>query len=167
MAESNQKGRTKSGERYVRLTNFMTGTLAWLSLTPAQRAVYCELARVYNGSNNGWLGLSVRTAAARCNINKDTAAKAFRVLEERGFIERVTQGGFSRKTPHSAEWRLTEWPCDKSHAALTKAYQNWRPAVAPLKPSCKTRSQSGGHAVPKEGTVTPFRSPKSGQRAAI
>ena len=112
----------------------MTGTPAWHSLKPAERAVYLEVARVYNGCNNGSLALSVRDAADRCNINKDTAGRALRVLEERGFIECVTPGGFSRKTPHATEWRLTEWPCDRSHAPATKAYQAWRPTAAESPP---------------------------------
>ena len=148
-----KKGRSKGGERHVRLTHFMTGTPAWLSLKPADRAMYCELARVYNGANNGRLALSVREGANRCNINKDTAAKSFRRLEERGLIECATPGGFSRKTPHAAEWRLTEWKCDFSGAPATKAYQSWRPPMA----DCKNRSETKGQPVRKEGTVTPFR----------
>ncbi len=126
MARHDHTGRSK-GERHVRLTYFLMGTPAWLSLTPAGRAVYLEVARLYNGSNNGLLGLSVRDAAKRCRINKDTAARALRILEARGFIECVVPGGFSRKTPHAAEWRLTEWRCDASHALPSKAYQHWRP----------------------------------------
>ncbi len=126
MAKHDVRGRSKF-ERYVRLTHFMTGTPAWGSLTTQERAVYLEVARVYNGANNGSLGVSVRMLAARCNISKDTAGKALHVLEERGFIVRMTPGGFSRKTPHAAEWRLTEWPCDETPGAATKAYRNWRP----------------------------------------
>ncbi len=35
------------------------------------------------------------------------ACRAFTELRERGFIELVTKGAFSRKSPHASEWRLT------------------------------------------------------------
>src|SRR4051812_15162650 len=100
-----QRGRSKS-ERFVKLTWFMLESQAWRSLTPAARSVYVELAKVYNGRNNGWLALSVRDAADHCRINKDTASKAFAALQATGFVECVTPGGFSRKVRHATEWRL-------------------------------------------------------------
>lgn len=165
MAKHDHKGRSK-GERHVRLTHFMTGTAAWLSLKPAERAVYLEVARVYNGGNNGLLAISVRTLEERCNINKDTAGRALKVLQERGFIERVMAGGFSRKTRHAAEWRLTEWGCDKTHAPATKTYQAWRPSTAPAAAKCKTRPLQTGRPVPSNRTVTPSRSLQTGQKGA-
>jgi hypothetical protein len=33
-------------------------------------------------------------------------------LQERGFIDCMTKGAFSRKAPHASEWRLTWWSCD-------------------------------------------------------
>jgi hypothetical protein len=35
-----------------------------------------ELIMLYNGYNNGKIGLSIRDAATRCNIGKATAARA-------------------------------------------------------------------------------------------
>src|SRR5258708_16712574 len=127
MAKMDQRGRTKGWERHVRLTHFMTGTAAWLSLTPAQRAVYLEVARVFNGRNNGWLAVSVRGLADRCNINKDTAAKALKILAERGFIVCATPGGFSRKTRHATEWRLPEWRGAQMHKSPTEAHRELCP----------------------------------------
>ena len=45
-------------------------------LRPNTRAVYVEISRIYDGSNNGRIGFSVRTAATRCRIAKDTAKRA-------------------------------------------------------------------------------------------
>ena len=149
------KRRTRSGgERHTRLTYFLTGTAAWLSLTPAERAVYLEVARVYDGRNNGFLGLSVRRAGERCNINKDTAARALQTLVERGFLELATPGGFSLKLRHAAEYRLTEYACDKTHAAATKAYQRWRPSPPEER---RTRSPSKGQEVRFGGTERTLR----------
>ena len=61
----------------------------------------------YNGTNNGRLGLSVRRASERCNIARGTAQRAFVELQDRGFVDCMTKGAFSRKSPHATEWRLT------------------------------------------------------------
>ena len=47
--------------------------------------------------NNGRLGLSIRRASERCNIARGTAQRAFAELQERGFIDCMTKGAFSRK----------------------------------------------------------------------
>jgi hypothetical protein len=106
---------------------YMLNSPAWLSLTPAQRAIYVEVRGRYNGYNNGSIALSTRDAAARCRINKDTASDAFAVLQERGFLECVTPGGFSRKVRHATEWRLTDVACDKTGLKPSKLFMKWRP----------------------------------------
>lgn len=105
----------------------MLNSLAWKALKASSRAVYVVLAQRYNGSNNGRIALSARDAADLCNINKDTATKAFRELIELGFIECATPGGFSRKVRHATEWRLTQHRCDLTGALPTKAFVRWRP----------------------------------------
>jgi DNA-binding transcriptional MocR family regulator len=102
--------------------------VAYLSLSPAGRAVHVELVRLYNGGNNGRLALSVRVAANRCRIARNTAARAFVELQDRGFIELVTRGGFSLKTRHAAEWRLTHLPCHASGQLPHKSFMRWRPS---------------------------------------
>ena len=153
MANSqNKTGRSKS-EPFLKLTWFMLESPAWRSLTPAERAAYIELAKLYNGRNNGWLALSIRDAADRCRINKDTAAKSLAALQTAGFIECVTPGGFTRKVRHATEWRLTGERCDKTGTLPSKAFMRWTP---PPPRKCRTRSQSRADAVPSIGTVTPF-----------
>src|SRR5260370_37099010 len=51
-------------------------------------------------------------ASEGSNIARGTVSRAFIELQERGFIECMTKGGFNRKTPHASEWRLTWWSCD-------------------------------------------------------
>lgn len=148
-----RRGRSKAGGHFVRLDSFMMESAAWRSLTPAARAVYIEVRRRFNGHNNGWLALSVRDAAGRCNCNKDTARKALSTLQERGFIECVTPGGFTRKVRHATEWRLLDERCDKTGALPSKAFMRWRP---PPTDERKARSEKGADPVPSFGTVTPF-----------
>ena len=88
---------------------------AWRILTPVARAVLIEVMAIYNGSNNGYLALSARTAAERANCSKDTAARAFRELCAKGFIELSIQGAFHRKDRHASEWRVTLYPCNRTH----------------------------------------------------
>ena len=153
VSRHNKTGRSTT-EPFVKLTWFLIESPAWRSLTPAARAIYIELAKLYNGRNNGWLALSVRDAAERCRINKDTASKSLAILQEVGFIDCVTPGGFSRKVRHATEWRLNSERCDKTLALPSKAFMRWRP------PACqesRPRSQSGSASVPLNGTIQPFQ----------
>lgn len=125
MGKPSIKGRSNHGGKFTQLHEFMMQTEAWRSLSPAERAVYVEVARVYSGSNNGFLARSVRQLADLTNINKDTAGRCLVRLQDRGFLECATPGGFSRKTPHAAEWRLTQHKCDKTGAPPTKLFLKW------------------------------------------
>ena len=107
---------------HVRLYRWLLDSPAYLSLSCPARAVLIEIARSYDGYNNGRIALSVRRAAERCNIARGTASRAFDELQERGFIECVTQGSFSRKTQHASEWRLTFWKCDVTDDLASKAF---------------------------------------------
>lgn len=110
---------------HVRLYRWLLDSPAYLSLTCQARAVLLEIARGHDGTNNGRLGLSIRRASERCNIAKGTAARALAELQERGFIECMAKGAFSRKAPHASEWRLTWWPCDVTGTLASKAFMRW------------------------------------------
>lgn len=144
------KGRSKGSGPFVQLHWFMLDSEAWRHLTPAARSVYLEVARAYRGSNNGFLGLSARTAAERCRINKDTACRALQELQDLGFIVCAMRGGFSRKVRHASEWRLTTEKCDRTGETATKAFMRWRPEPTPQRNS---RSEKKAVAVPYLRTV--------------
>ena len=110
---------------HVRLYSWLLNSPAYLSLSCPARALLVEITRLYNGRNNGQIGLSVRRAAERCNIARGTAQRAFTELQERGFIELVTKGAFSRKSPHANEWRLTFNTCDVTGELASKAFMRW------------------------------------------
>jgi hypothetical protein len=146
MGRANRTGRSSGGGRFTAVHEFMQSSAAWQALKPQDRAVYLEVARVYNGSNNGYLIRSVRQLAELANINKDTAGKCLGRLVDLGFVECATPGGFSRKTPHAAEWRLTQYKCDRTGAMGTKAFLRWRPEM-------QNAVRNEGQAVRNEGTV--------------
>lgn len=119
------KGRSKT-DRFVMLEHWVLGSEAWKSLTPQAVSILINLMRRYNGRNNGEISLSVREAATAVNINKDTAGRAFRELEEKGLIRRVTPGGFDYKLRHATEWELTMWPRRDGEVAA-KDFMRWQP----------------------------------------
>ncbi len=108
------------------LPHYMLRSSAWRSLSPVATTIYVDLASRYNGSNNGWLALSARAAAERAGCSKNTAARAFAELIERGFIDLCSPGHFDRKRPHAAEYRLTLYPCNRSGEHASKRFTRWR-----------------------------------------
>lgn len=126
----NVTGRSRSTYgKFVPLPEFMMASEAYRSLRPLPRVLYVEVARIYNGSNNGFLALSTRDAADRCGVTKNTVTPAFRELIAKGFLELACPGGFSRKVRHAAEYRLTLERCDRTGALPTKAFMKWRSSM--------------------------------------
>ena len=131
-----KNGRTIMPARYIMLYHWMMKTEAWRSLDGNARAIYVELASRYGGpgSNNGRIAYSARQAAENLHISKDTASRALKVLQDRGFIAVVTKGAFSRKNPHATEYRLTEFDCDVTGELATKDFTRWSPPVPVVVP---------------------------------
>jgi hypothetical protein len=120
-------------DRFVGLPHWMLRSHAWRILTPVARAALIEVLAIYNGSNNGYLALSARTAAERTNCSKDTAARAFHELCRAGFLELSIQGAFHRKDRHASEWRVTLHPCNRTHEPASNAFMRLKPAPQNLK----------------------------------
>ena len=55
MAGHNKKGRSKGGGHFVQLHDWMMNSAAWQALSPAERAIYIEVARLY-ATVLGWVG---------------------------------------------------------------------------------------------------------------
>jgi hypothetical protein len=118
------KQRTDKADRYFQVHHYMLKTDAWRALSAPARTVYLQIGFRYDGFNNGKIALSVRDAEAECNINKDTASRAFHELVERGFIVETRHGGLSRKTRLASEWRMTAYKCDLTGAFKTCAFMH-------------------------------------------
>jgi hypothetical protein len=122
---SKRRGHT---ERYVWLRFWLMDSPAWQSLPCNARALYVELAKRYNGNNNGRISYGVREAR-KLHIGKTAAGQALRFLQDRGFIVCTKKGAFSLKAVKDAsEWRLTEYASDFPAAHATKEFMSWRPA---------------------------------------
>ena len=161
MARHNRTGRSTGEARHVRLYHWLTETAAWQSLGPTPRAVYAEMAKRYGGpgSNNGKLPYSIREAAESLHICKTTAASALTVLQERGFIVPMTKGAFSRKVRHATEWRLTEFPCDVTHALPSKEFAKWSPEIQNTVPLQTSTVPISGPGFPKRPLTVPVAVP--------
>ncbi len=146
----NHKGRSTT-ERFVSLPHHMLRSLAWRSLSPVARCIFLELAAIYNGGNNGFIALSTRDAAKHVRCSKDTAARAFFELTEKGFIVCCSRGHFDRKSPHASEYRLTLHSCNRTGEKASKAFMHWR-----LDEAKSVAGPMGGTAGPTSGTVQGF-----------
>ena len=110
----------KTGPRFVQLFHWEMDNAAYKDLSGNARAIYLEIKRRYNGSNNGFIVYSVRQGADDLKIGKSTAARAFIELQTHGFIAAEQRGAFhwkidvtgERHRPAS-EWRLTAYPNDR------------------------------------------------------
>ncbi len=58
---------------HVRLYRWLLDSAAYLALSCPARAILVEIARNYDGMDNGRIGLSVRRAAKRCRTAPETA----------------------------------------------------------------------------------------------
>jgi len=115
-------------ERFVWLRFWLMDSPAWRSLPCNARALYVQLARRYNGGNNGRISYSVRQASQDLHIGKHAAVLAFKALQCRRFIICTKRGAFSWKTVcEASEWRLTEYPNDFPPEHASKEFMRWRP----------------------------------------
>lgn len=119
----NATGRNKKDGKHVRLREFVLASDAYRELDPYARALLVEFYRRYNGRNNGLIHMSYREAATACNCSQKPMRRAFKELQEKGFIRIAKKGAFSVKCPNATEWILTEHPVGKELA--TKDFMRW------------------------------------------
>lgn len=117
-------GRSKESKRYVALRFFLMESDAFKALSPFDVRVLVELYALFNGNNNGYLYLSCRAAANRCNMGKNTAGKCFHRLQELGFIRRRADEPEDYHLREANHWILTEF--DFRGRPATKDFLSWR-----------------------------------------
>lgn len=118
------KERRRKSPPFVMLYHRWMSTAAWFALTGLEAKLLCEILRLYNGENNGKIGFGHYQAAEVLGVARNTAAKAFKGLEDKGFIRPRKKGCFAAKGIQS-EWRVTMWPAFGKPA--THDYLKWRP----------------------------------------
>jgi hypothetical protein len=131
-------GRTKrrrrgDGPTFIQMFHWVVDMPVWHSLSPRAVVAYLELARRYNGTNNGSLHLSARELAEAWGWSKDAAACAIRELLEKGFVEVTRASGFNVKDRkrQATEYRLTTFFCNRTQQSASKTFTKWRPPKSP------------------------------------
>jgi DNA-binding transcriptional regulator YhcF (GntR family) len=122
MDKLNGKGRSKKRARFFPVLHHVTESFAWSQLSPISRAAYVEIGLLFNGSNNGKLGMSSRQLGGRLKVSQQTAWRAIAQLITFGFVERSRASSFSSKR-RAAEYRLTHMTCDRTGELPTNAYE--------------------------------------------
>ena len=90
------KSNRKSEGQYLPLPYSQLRSPAWRSLSGSAVRVWLELHTRFNGSNNGAVRLSYAEAAEALGIGKATAQRAFKQLQERGFLVLEKEGNWYR-----------------------------------------------------------------------
>ena len=118
-----KKGVIESTERFVKLIYPLLESEAWRWLKPNSQAVYIELRRRFNGSNNGKISFSLAEGARILRASKTTIQTALVELEEHGFIKLVKKGYFQGRM--ASEYALTDERLEGYPP--TREWQRWRP----------------------------------------
>ena len=66
------KSNKRGTGRHVQLPEWLQASQAWATLKPGPRALYIEMKRRFNGSNNGRILLSHRDAAKALVVHRNT-----------------------------------------------------------------------------------------------
>jgi Helix-turn-helix domain len=120
---ADKKGRGKGTGRFVQLHHYLLESAAWRSLSLSARCAFIEILQVYNGTNNGQLGMAVRYLAERLRCGKTTASRALEELEQKGFIGVQKVGVFGR--PMGSEYYVTMHRNDVNFDLPSKAFMHW------------------------------------------
>lgn len=168
MSRKPYKHSKKGAGRHVQLSEWLQASVAWATMPPGPRALYIELKRRFNGSNNGEIYLSHRDAAKALNAHRNTVGAWFDVLKERGFIYLST-------APHlgpagvgkASKWRLEELPTPDAKPA-TKSFMRWRENQSPRTkirtPRHKKQDTNSKQLSQEAGTVIKFVTPSAQNR---
>jgi hypothetical protein len=165
---ADKTGRSITGPRFAQLPHYMIDCPAWRSLSFAAVAGYIQLARLYNGANNGLLGMAVRTLANGLGCGKSTASRALEELEGKGFIGVQKVGLYGRRD--ASEYYLTLYRNDVTSEIPSKAFMRWTPP--PTVPKTRVSVPQAGRAQQNyrlqshrrdcEGQKQPSHSPTGG-----
>jgi hypothetical protein len=147
------KHHKRGAGRHVQLPEWLQASEAWATLTPGPRALYIELKRRFNGSNNGQIVFSHRCAAEALNVHRNTVGPWFSELQKRGFIC-MTQAPYLGPSGigKASVWALEELPTSNGKPA-DKAFMRWREKQNPRTKNRTPRHSECDSRGPNEPTL--------------
>ena len=126
MAKINQTGRSEYGDaKHIRVYKWEFDSDAYRALSCYARCLLHEIRMRHTGTNNGHIPLSVREASDLLGSSINTARKAFKELQEKGFIRCNVKGAFTVKNRQASTWILTNESF--GNHLPTKEYMSWEP----------------------------------------
>jgi hypothetical protein len=153
-----RKNRGRSTSPFIMLHWHLVDSQGWHELSPHARLAYIELCRLYNGENNGRIGLSARRLACQMPCDKATASRALRELEDAGFVQTMRLGNFARKDRLASEYRLTNFKCDVTGDLPSRRWNidRWQPSDGQSR-SYRTGAKTAHSESQPPSTVRPNR----------
>ena len=131
----NQTGRNEPDIKFVQLHRWMLDSPAYRTLDVYGRALIVELDLLFDGNNNGAIGLSCRKAGKRINADKDKASRSLRTLHDRGFIFPTNEADFRFTASIATTWRLAWRPYQGQKPG--KEFMSWQPDKSGFRKSKK------------------------------
>lgn len=151
-----RKGKRSEEGQYVNLPYAQIKSPAWRSLSGAAIKLWFELHTRFNSANNGALRLSYAEAAEALGMGKATVQRAYRELQDKGFVVLEKEGNWYHRQSH--EFRLTTKPVQKVKGKVPPTH-DWRSYRAPKKTKRGSGSELSG------SSVVPFENPKGLSRS--
>lgn len=146
-----RKGKRSDQGQYIKLPHAILKSSAWRSLSGPAVKVWLELHTRFNGGNNGKVFLSMNEAAENLGLGKATVQRAFKDLQDKGFLVLEQEGNWYHRRAH--EWRLTTKPT-QTRSGKKAATNDWRF----LRPE---KTKRGSETDPSASSVVPFENPKT------
>ena len=123
------KNRLDKRDHFTVMTRVLMNTQAWKSLSSTAQALYPWIKLEWKGpkaNNNGKISLSVRQAADRLGISKDTAARAFQDLQAKGFLRVVTGASLGVSgMGKTTEYEITSITTPSKPLEASNDFKNW------------------------------------------
>lgn len=142
MANNPYKRHKRGTGRHVQLPEWVQASNAWATMKPGPRALYIEIKRRFNGSNNGKIFLSYRDAACALNVHRNTVGAWFEELQARGFITLTTPPHLGPSgIGQASKWALEELP-KQDRKPAGKAFMRWAEKQKPRTKNKPTRHKN-------------------------
>ena len=128
MAKKSSRPKLRPEDHFLKVNKFFIQRpcRAWKALPYGARCLYFLLKSYYNGSNNGAVFLSVRTAADQLGCTPGSAWTWFQELQEKGFIKPAVPGHLGvAGLGVATSWIITE--LGYRSVRPTKDFERWLP----------------------------------------